>query len=121
MGSGLQPPLSETATQPSGFRYGADACLKDIIQNLCTESRAGLLKLEVMPDPCISWWKSIRNMAFIAWYARSRVVRLGSCVKNIPRLKSRLPSLWTNAYFVSTVGGAPLEVIKQYIENQKRV
>ena len=25
----------------------------------------------------------------------------------------------TNSYFVSTVGGAPLDVIKQYIENQK--
>ncbi len=33
----------------------------------------------------------------------------------------RLPSLWTNSYFVSTVGGAPLAVIKQYIENQKSV
>jgi REP element-mobilizing transposase RayT len=41
--------------------------------------------------------------------------------QEFPRLKSRLPTLWTNAYFVSTVGGAPLEVIKQYIENQKRV
>jgi putative transposase len=30
-----------------------------------------------------------------------------------------LPSLWTNSYFVSTVGGAPLEIIKQYIEQQK--
>ena len=28
-------------------------------------------------------------------------------------------SLDANAYFVSTVGGAPLDVIKQYIENQK--
>lgn len=37
------------------------------------------------------------------------------------RLKSRLPSLWTNSYFVCTVGGAPLAVIKQYIENQKNV
>lgn len=26
-----------------------------------------------------------------------------------------------NLYFVSTVGGAPLSVIKQYIENQKNV
>ncbi|HEC35481.1 MAG TPA: hypothetical protein ENI39_02980, partial [Anaerolineae bacterium] len=33
-----------------------------------------------------------------------------------PRLKSRLPTLWTNSYFVATVGGAPLSVIKQYIE-----
>jgi putative transposase len=35
--------------------------------------------------------------------------------------KSRLPTLWTNCYFVSTVGGAPLAVIKQYVENQKDV
>lgn len=36
-----------------------------------------------------------------------------------PSLKTRLPTLWTNSYFVSTVGGAPLETIKQYIENQQ--
>jgi len=29
--------------------------------------------------------------------------------------------LWTNSYFVSTVGGAPLKIVKQYIENQKNV
>ena len=46
----------------------------------------------------------------------SRVLR-----EEFPCLKSRLPSLWTNSYFVSTVGGAPLAVIKQYIENQKNV
>jgi|GEM_PF-6956635 len=28
-------------------------------------------------------------------------------------------TLWTNSYFVSTVDGAPQEVIRQYIENQK--
>jgi putative transposase len=42
--------------------------------------------------------------------------RLGQEFKT---LKSRLPTLWTNSYFVSTVGGAPLAVIKQYVENQK--
>ena len=40
-------------------------------------------------------------------------------------LRSRLPTLWTNSYFVSTVGGgalkAPLSIIKQYIEKQKHV
>jgi len=46
----------------------------------------------------------------------SRVLRL-----EFKQLKSRLPTLWTNSYFVSTVGGAPLEIIKQYIENQKQV
>ena len=32
-----------------------------------------------------------------------------------------LQSVWTNSYFVSTVGGALLEVIKQYIKKQKLV
>jgi putative transposase len=41
--------------------------------------------------------------------------------QEFPWLKGRLPTLWTNSYFVSTVGGAPISVIKQYIENQKNV
>lgn len=35
-------------------------------------------------------------------------------------LRQRLPTLWTNSYFVATVGGAPLAIIKQYIDNQQR-
>ncbi len=46
-----------------------------------------------------------------------------------PILRSRLPTLWTNSYFVATVGGAPLAIVKQYplaivkqyIEQQRRV
>ncbi len=34
-------------------------------------------------------------------------------------LRTRLPTLWTNSCFISSVGGAPLEVIKQYIANQQ--
>jgi putative transposase len=44
----------------------------------------------------------------------SRILR-----DEFPHLRKRLPTLWTNSYFVATVGGAPLEVIKQYIENQQ--
>jgi putative transposase len=38
-----------------------------------------------------------------------------------PRLRRRLPTLWTNSCFVATVGGAPLEIIKQYVANQRNV
>jgi putative transposase len=34
-------------------------------------------------------------------------------------LKTRLPTLWTNAYFVATVDGAPFSVIKRYVEQHK--
>ena len=40
--------------------------------------------------------------------------------QEFPSLKSRLPTLWTNSYFVSSVGGASLETVKQYIENQQK-
>ena len=46
----------------------------------------------------------------------SRVLR-----QEFPALKSRLPTLWTNSYFAATVGGAPLEIVKQYVENQRNV
>ncbi|MDE5110339.1 MAG: transposase, partial [Trichodesmium sp. St7_bin2_1] len=28
-------------------------------------------------------------------------------------------SLWSPSYFVASVGGAPLQTLKQYIQNQK--
>ena len=40
--------------------------------------------------------------------------------QEFPWLRSRLPTLWTNSYFVASVGGAPLELVKRYIESQKR-
>jgi putative transposase len=45
----------------------------------------------------------------------SRILR-----SEFPHLCKQLPTLWTNSYFVATVGGAPLAIIKQYIENQQR-
>jgi len=98
-----------------------DTRLKDIIQSVCTESHAELLKLEVMPDHVhllveVDPQYGIHRLVRQIKGRSSRLLR-----QEYPWLKSRLPSLWTNAYFVSTVGGAPLEVIKQYIENQKRV
>jgi putative transposase len=36
-------------------------------------------------------------------------------------LRSRIPTLWTNSYFVATVGGAPLELIKRYVAEQRNV
>jgi len=46
----------------------------------------------------------------------SRVLR-----QEFPGLKSRLPTLWTNSYFVSTVGNTPLSAMQQYIEKQDKI
>jgi putative transposase len=39
--------------------------------------------------------------------------------QEFPHLKSRIPTLWTNSYLVATTGGATLEVVKRYVENQR--
>ena len=41
--------------------------------------------------------------------------------KEFPEIKNKLwgGSLWSPSYFASSCGGAPLEIIKQYIEQQQ--
>jgi putative transposase len=39
--------------------------------------------------------------------------------EEFPALTSRLPTLWTNSYFVASTGGAPLAAVKRYVEQQK--
>ena len=94
--------------------------LKELITERCAEINAEIIEMEIMPDhvhllievdPQFGINRAIRS---IKGYS-SHTLR-----KEFPSLKSRLPTLWTNSYLVSTVGGAPLEVIKQYIENQQR-
>ncbi len=78
-----------------------------------------ILKMEIMPDhvhilmeadPQFGIHKAVKSFKGYT----SKVLR-----SEFPFLKTKMPTLWTNSYFVSTVGGAPLEVIKQYIENQR--
>jgi putative transposase len=98
-----------------------DMRLKEIIHQTAQEFRAIVIELEVMPDhvhllcevdPQFGIHRLVRNLKGRS----SRLLR-----QEFPWLRSRLPTLWTNSYFVATVGGAPLVVIKQYIENQKGV
>src|SRR5215813_1885110 len=98
-----------------------DTRLREIIQTVCTECRAEILALDTMPDHVhllveVDPQYGIHRLVRALKGRSSRLLR-----QEFSWLKSRLPTLWTNSYFVSTVGGAPLEVVKQYIENQKRV
>ena len=100
---------------------GIDERLKQIVREVVDETRSELIEMEVMPDhvhllvevdPQFGVHKLIKRVKGRS----SRFLR-----QEFPRLRSRLPTLWTNSYFVSTVRGSPLAVVKQYIENQKWV
>lgn len=100
---------------------GVDTRLKELIIAVCNQLNVDIIEMEIMPEhvhllleihPQLGIHKVVKQ---IKGYS-SRILR-----DEFPWLKSRIPTLWTNSYFISTVGGAPLAVIKQYIENQKTV
>lgn len=39
--------------------------------------------------------------------------------EDFPKLKRRLPTLWTHSKFISSVGAVTLEAVKKYLEEQK--
>ena len=94
--------------------------LKEIVQDVAEETESEILEIEVMLDH-VHLLCEVDPQFGIAKFVRlckgrsSRLLR-----QEFPTLKTRLPTLWTNSWFCSTVGGAPLSVVKQYIESQKR-
>lgn len=98
---------------------GADERLKEIVRQVCEELRCEILEMEVMPDHVhllldVDPQLGIHIVVKRIKGRSSRYLR-----QEFSWCRTRLPSLWTNSYFVATVGGAPLTVVKQYIENQK--
>ncbi len=103
----------------SVLKDGVDLRLKELLEQIAKEIRVEIIEMEIMPDhvhllmevdPQLGIHRAVKRLKG----ATSRYLRL-----EFPQLKSKLPTLWTNSYFVSTVGGAPLDIVKLYIQNQK--
>ena len=98
-----------------------DERLKEIVAEVCAEKKADVEELEVMPDH-VHLLVSVDPQFGIHRLVKAIKGRSSRFLRDeFPWLKSRIPSLWTNAYYVGTVGGASLEVVRAYVENQKGV
>lgn len=93
--------------------------LKQLLLDEALRIHADILEIEIMPDhvhllievdPQFGIHKVVKALKGHS----SKILR-----EEFTELTTKMPTLWTNSYFVSTVGGAPLEAVKQYIENQK--
>lgn len=98
-----------------------DDRLKEIIREVCAERDAPIEAIETMPDHVrllvvVDPQFGIHRLVKQIKGRSSRLLR-----QEFPHLKSRMPTLWTNSYFVATTGGATLEVVKRYVENQRNV
>jgi len=93
--------------------------LKQIIAQVVDEAGGQVIEVEVMPDhvhllaevpptvPLSKLLQTLKGRSSRQLRAEFPVLRRGA-------------ALWSPSWFVSTVGGAPLEVVRRYVENQKR-
>lgn len=95
--------------------------LKEIFTSVCTHFEAELVEFEGESDhvhllinypPKVAISKLVNSLKGVS----SRLLRK----KQYPTIQKALGGnhLWSPSYFAGACGGAPLEVIRQYIENQ---
>jgi len=93
--------------------------LKEIISKVALELNVEIIEMETDKDHIhilaeIDPQFGVMNFVKKAKGRSSRLLR-----DEFHHLKTKLPTLWTNSVFIATVGGAPLEIIKQYVKNQQ--
>ena len=98
---------------------GIDVRFKEIAKQVAKELRFEIIEMEIMPDHVHLLLEVNPQFGIHTAVKRIKGKTSHDLRQEFPSINRRIPTLWTNSYFVSTVGGAPLETIKQYIENQK--
>jgi len=93
--------------------------LKEIFNQVAKEKDIDILTLEVMPDH-LHLFVSCQPQMTIHKLVKAFKGRSSNILrKEFPELL-KLPSLWTNSYFVSTAGNISDKTIQKYIENQSK-
>jgi putative transposase len=96
--------------------------LHDIFAGVCADFEAELAQFDGEDDhvhllvnypPKVSISKLVNSLKGVS----SRRIRK----KNYPSIRKKLwgGALWSPSYFAGSVGGAPMSVLRQYIENQR--
>lgn len=100
---------------------GVDERLKSIVFDVAKNTNSEIIDIEINDnyvhllisiDPQVGVNTVVKRMKSNS----SRILR-----EEFPWLKSKIPSLWTNNYFVCSVGGATLEIVQQFLDNQKNI
>ncbi|WFE69752.1 IS200/IS605 family transposase [Thiomicrospira sp. R3] len=97
--------------------------LEDIFKSVCSDFEAELIEFNGEHDhvhllinypPKVAISNLVNSLKGVS----SRLIRK----KNYPEVQKKLweNTLWSPSYFAGSCGGAPLSIIKQYIEQQQR-
>lgn len=95
-----------------------DARFKELVHSICEENEWEIIALETDKDHC----RLVVNVQPI--YSPAKVlhrikVRTSRELRQTFQHLSKMPSVWTRSYFVSTAENVSSETIKRYVENQR--
>ena len=100
---------------------GIDDRLKELFLEKARDLDIVIEKMEVMPDHVHLFIKS--KPTYAVHFVINQLKGYSSVIlrREFPKLRSRLPTLWTRSYFVESIGHISEETVKRYIEEQKSV
>lgn len=93
--------------------------LKELLIEKATEHGWIIEKMEVMPDHIHIFIKATTVDAPVYIVSQLKGYTSFTLRNEFPKLKSRLPTLWTRSYYCETIGHISEKTIKKYIEEQK--
>ena len=96
-----------------------DAALKEMFYSIAEKYEFSILEVEVMPDHVHMIIDCNPRFGIVECVKKLKAITSHNMREMFPELKSRLPTLWTRAAFISTVGAVSLDVVKKYIDSQK--
>lgn len=93
--------------------------LKEIINEVAIELNVEIIEMETDRDH-IHILADIDPQFGVMNFVKKCKGRSSLVLRNeFHHLKTKLPTLWNNSTFITTVGGAPLKIIKQYVASQQ--
>ncbi|BAE47705.1 IS200/IS605-like element ISCbt1 family transposase [Clostridium botulinum C] len=92
---------------------------KELVKDICEELDIKIIAMECDRDHTHMFLNCLPTLSPRDIMQKIKGVTSRELRKEFVEL-SKMPSLWTRSYFVSTAGNISSETVKQYVENQKK-
>lgn len=91
---------------------------KELVRMICDEMEIEIIAIECDRDHSHLFLNCLPTLSPSDIMQKIKGVTSKILREEFPQL-SKMPSLWTRSYFVSTAGNVSSETVKKYVENQK--
>lgn len=95
--------------------------LKELLLSKASELGLVIEKMEVMPDHVHLLLDVDPKIGIYSVVTKIKGYTSKQLREEFPAVKKRIPTLWTHSKFISSVGSVTLDVVNNYIEEQKNV